>query len=235
VTTAAARRVALVTGGSNGIGLACARRLCEEGFEVVIAARNADRLERAARQIGARWCVLDCTDEEQAQAVLGEIGPVGLVVHAAGVLHARRARHQSAAKFDEVVRQNLTSAYVVARTFGTAMAAGSRLVIISSTAAIDPPSFLSAYGAAKAGVVTMARALRLELEPAGVAVHVVLPGTVDTEMMAANEVRRAAILAEDVASAVAWLSGLSHRVRVDELEMRPAELSPEAHFVEVTV
>jgi NADP-dependent 3-hydroxy acid dehydrogenase YdfG len=90
---------------------------------------------------------------------------------------------------------------------------------------------MSAYAASKAAVRTMAASMRAELEADGIAVHVVLPGTVDTEMMAITEIERAALKPEDVVSAIAWLADLPTRVRVDEIIMRPAESSPFTHVI----
>jgi NAD(P)-dependent dehydrogenase (short-subunit alcohol dehydrogenase family) len=224
----------VITGGTGGIGLACARALAESGYDLVLIARNEQRLARAAAELGARWYAADAADEDMMGRAARSIGQVHLVVHAAGSLEARRARRQSVEAFNRVIQANLLNAYVASTAFLPGMQSGARLVIVSSTAALDGISFLGAYGAAKAAVDAMARSLREELEPDGINVHVVIPGTVDTAMMAISEIERAAILPEDVASAVVWLASLPARVRVDEIVIRPQERSPLRHRIPAT-
>jgi len=224
-------RTAVVTGGTGGIGQACARLLVDRGYDLVLIARNRERLQTAAAELGVRWIAADATDEDAMREAAASIGEVDLVVHAAGALEARRARRQNVEAFERVIRTNLLSAYVAATVFLPQMRAGAKIVIISSTAALDGISYLGAYGAAKAGVDGMARSLRAELEPDGISVHIVLPGTVDTDMMAISEIERPAIMPEDVASAVGWLAALPPRVRVDEIVLRAQEQSPLGHRI----
>ena len=224
-------RTAVVTGGTSGIGLASAQHLRDRGYDVVLIARGAERLEAVAQQLSARWFSVDCTDEQAVKSAAAAIGEVHLVVHAAGALEARRARRQDADMFDRVIRANLRSAYVVATAFLTQMQPGARIILISSTAALDGVKYLSAYGAAKAGVLAMANSLRSELEVDGISVHVVMPATVDTSMMKVSEIERASILPEDVARAVVWLDQLPPRVRVDEIVLRAPEDSPYTHRI----
>ena len=73
-------RVAIVTGGSSGIGLAVGRMLVERGYDVVLTARTADRLEAAANEIGARWAPGDSADPEAFARIVAEVGRVDLLV-----------------------------------------------------------------------------------------------------------------------------------------------------------
>jgi NAD(P)-dependent dehydrogenase (short-subunit alcohol dehydrogenase family) len=114
---------------------------------------------------------------------------------------ARRFRRQSQEEFESTVRANLSTAYGTVAAVVPSMPAGGRIILVSSTAGVDAGMFMSAYAASKAAVRTMAASMRAELEAGGIAVHVVLPGTVDTEMMKITEIERAALRAEDVVSA----------------------------------
>jgi NAD(P)-dependent dehydrogenase (short-subunit alcohol dehydrogenase family) len=221
----------VITGGSSGIGLACAREFRSKGDRVVIIARNQERLSRVCTEFDVEGFSADSADVVRLTEVREQIGPVDLLVHAAGVLRARRFRRQSLEDFESTVRDNLSTAYAAAAAFVPAMRPGSRVVFVSSTAGVDAGMYMSAYAASKAAVRTMAATLRAELEPDGIGVHVVLPDTVDTEMMEVTEIERAALLPEDVVSAITWLDSLSPRVRIDELIIRPVRDSPFTHVI----
>ncbi|NGP06746.1 SDR family oxidoreductase [Rhodococcus sp. 14C212] len=224
-------RTVVVTGGTGGIGLACARHFRSAGDRVVVLARGQERLDNVKAEFGLEGYRVDTTDLRAMAQVRDIVGPVDLLVHSAGTLWGQRFRKQDLSDFESVVRANLSSAYAAASTFVPSMTAGGRIVFISSTAALDAGMYMSAYGASKAAVRMMAATMREELEPEGIGVHVVMPGVVDTESMSVTHIVRAAMLPEDVVSAVAWLAELSPRVRVDELVLRPVEASPLAHSI----
>ncbi|HMD24572.1 MAG TPA: SDR family oxidoreductase [Streptosporangiaceae bacterium] len=232
-TDAAARppRTVLITGGSSGIGLASARHFRAAGDRVVIIARNRERLDRVVRDLGVAGYSADCADVGALSRVRDHVGQVDILIHGAGALRARRFRRQSLEAFESTVRANLSTAYGAVAAFVPSMAVGGRIIFVSSTAGVDAGTFMSAYAASKAAVRMMAASIRAELEADGIAVHVVLPGTVDTEMMEITEIERAALNPEDVVSAIAWLADLPTRVRVDEIIMRPAESSPFTHVI----
>ncbi len=106
-------KVAVVTGGSSGIGLACGRRLVEAGYDVVLTARREHVLREAAESIGARCAVGDSADEDAFARVVANAGRVDLLVHAAGINEGTFVRKETAATFDAVIRTNLRSAFVV--------------------------------------------------------------------------------------------------------------------------
>lgn len=225
-------RTVVITGGTNGIGLACAEHFVAQGDRVVVLARNQSRLDSVAERLGVEAHSVDASEVASLEAIRSTIGNIDVLVHAAGVLRARRFRKQTLADFEDVIRANLTVAYATAWSLLPAMKQGARIIFISSASAVDRGiPFISAYSASKAAVRSLAATLRAELEPDGIAVHAVFPDTVDTDMMAVTEVERAALLPEDVASAVAWLDGLDPRVRVDEIVLRPVSDSPFAHVI----
>ncbi len=224
-------RTAVVTGATGGIGAAVAHRLAGDGYRVVLLGRRPEALAALAEETGATWHRVDFADEDALATIARICGPVGLVVHAVGTLENVRVSKQPLADFERSLAANLGSAYAVARAFGPVLSHGSRVVFVASTAALASGSHLSAYAAGKAGVRSLAGALREELEPAGIGVHVVMPGAVDTEMMSVTRVARAALLPADVAEAVRWLDSLPTRVRVDDLVVAPAERHPDAHQI----
>lgn len=219
-------RVAIVTGGSSGIGLEVGRRLVAQGHDVVLTARTATRLEAAAAGVGARWTAADSADPDQFRAVVEAAGAVDLLVHAAGVMDGTFVRREELETFERVVRTNLTSAFVVAHTVLPAMTAGGRMVFLSSSSAHAPQPGRSAYSASKAGLNAFASALAAEVERDGIAVHVLTTGPVATPML--DEVRfpmRTLGVAE-VADAVLWLDALPGNVVLPEVRMSSVDSGP---------
>lgn len=220
----AVTRVALVTGGSGGIGSACAAMLAGRGYDVVLAARDADRLEAAAGRIGARWVAGDCSAEQDVARIVDACGPeVHLLVHAAGVLQGGAVRDVPVSVVDAHYASHVRSAYLVTRGVLDRMGAGGRIVYLSSTAGLRPMRNVSAYSLAKAGLGALAESLALEVEADGIAVHVVAPGPVDTPMLA-----RAwhCLTPGDVAYAVGFLEGLRPGVVLPIFELRSATEGP---------
>jgi NAD(P)-dependent dehydrogenase (short-subunit alcohol dehydrogenase family) len=219
-------RVAIVTGGSSGIGLAVGRMLAERGYDVVLNARTADRLEAAAQDIGARWAAGDSADPDAFAAVVAEAGRVDLLVHSAGVMDGTFVRKESLETFESVLRTNLTSAFVVANAVLPAMAAGGRMVFLSSSSAHAPQPGKSAYSASKAGLIVFAGALAKEVEQDGIAVHVVTTGPVATPMLDDVHFPMRTLRADDVAQAVVWLDTLPGSVVLPELELSSVDAGP---------
>ncbi|HEY6696726.1 MAG TPA: SDR family NAD(P)-dependent oxidoreductase, partial [Acidimicrobiales bacterium] len=104
-------KVAVVTGGSGGIGVACGEALAAAGYDVVLTARRAEPLREAADKLGARWVAADCADEEQFAAVVAAVDHVDFLVHAAGILDGTFVRKEAPDTFDRVIRSNLRSAF----------------------------------------------------------------------------------------------------------------------------
>lgn len=220
-------RRAVITGGSGGIGRACAEALARLGYELLLVARRPEPLEQAAKALGARWVAADCRREDDLARVASAAGPVDLLVHAAGILEGTFVSEQPVETFDRVMDANLRAAYLVTRALLPAMGAGGRIVYVSSTAGIAGMKGLSAYSASKAALGELAHSLSLELERDGIAVHVVAPAPVRTDMIDLGTKRRMWLLEpEDVAGAVAWLDTLHPRVRVREIVMRSVTGGP---------
>ncbi len=178
---------ALVTGGSSGIGLAIARMLRDEGYDLTIAARTVERLEAAAASLGARGVPVDVRDEaECARLVATHIevhGGLDVLVNSAGVGIAGRIGDTSTKQFDLQQSVNLRSAFIVTREALPALRESRGYVVnLASIAGTIPTPGLATYGAAKAALIALTRSLVREERDSGVRVTALCPGFVDTPM-----------------------------------------------------
>ncbi len=219
-------RIAVVTGGSSGIGREVGRRLAAAGYDVMLTARRPDPLREAAEAIGARWVAADTAVPEQFAAVVAEAGAVDLVVHAAGVMDGTFVRKESLEGFEAVVRINLTSAFVVAHGVLPAMGPGGRFVFLSSSSAHAPQPGRSAYSASKAGLNAFAGALAREVERDGIAVHVVTTGPVATPMLDDVRFPMRTLAVGDVAATITWLDTLPPNVVLPEIDLSSVDSGP---------
>ncbi|HLI25096.1 MAG TPA: SDR family oxidoreductase [Acidimicrobiales bacterium] len=219
-------RTALITGGSGGIGLACARLLVERGYQVVLTARRPGPLRRAAGEVGARWVAADSADPDALAAAVEAARPLGLLVHAAGTMAGTFVTRETVEGFDAVLRANLRSAFVAAHLAVPAMTAGSRMVFLSSSAAHAPQPGKAAYSASKAALNAFAAALAGEVDGAGISVHVVTPAPVATAMLDDVHFPMVPLAPADVAAAIVWLDQLPPAVVLPELQMRAVTRGP---------
>jgi NAD(P)-dependent dehydrogenase (short-subunit alcohol dehydrogenase family) len=221
-------KVAIVTGGSGGIGFACAEALVARAYEVVLTARRADPLRSAAEKLGARWVTADSADEAEFAAVVEPLERVDFLVHAAGVLDGTFVRKERAETFDRVIRSNLRSTFVTTAAVLPKMPAGGRIVFVSSTAGHQGMKGRSAYSASKAGMNAFAQSLTAEVARDGINVHVLTPAPVDTDMLDRVTFPMYTLRPKDVADAVAFLDQLDPRVVLPEIVLRAAEEGPNA-------
>lgn len=219
-------RTALVTGGSGGIGKACARKLSEHGYDVVLTARREAPLRAAADEIGARYIAADAADPTGFDQAIAPLERIDLVVHAAGALGGTYARKQTFEQWRTIMSANLDSCFVVTAAVLPRMRAGSRLVFISSSAAHEPMMARTAYSASKAGMNAFARALALEVDRDGICVHIVTPGPVETEMLQDVPFEMYAIRVSDVAETVAWLDTVDPSVDLPEIRLNAVRRGP---------
>jgi NAD(P)-dependent dehydrogenase (short-subunit alcohol dehydrogenase family) len=195
-----AGNVALVTGGTSGLGLALARRLLRAGADVVLTGRSAERGAKAVAELGrdVGFVPGDVSDEDAVAAAVAEAvrrGRLGIAVNCAGSartgLVLGRRGPLPAAEFEEVVRVNLLGAFNVVRLAAEAMARnepqdGDRgvLVCTASIAAYDGMPGQAAYAASKAGVTGMTLPLARDLARHAIRVVTVAPGLFETPMLA---------------------------------------------------
>jgi 3-oxoacyl-[acyl-carrier protein] reductase len=177
------RPVAIVTGGSAGIGATICRRLIEAGHEVVsLARRLPDWSHRALHAVEVD--LTDAKATEQAAASLVKQFTVGTVVHNAGVIRPNLLADVRPEDLSDLTQLHLGAALLIVQAALPGMRAlkFGRIVLISSRAALGLPT-RTAYSATKAGMIGMARTWALELGPLGITVNVVAPGPIeDTEM-----------------------------------------------------
>ncbi|SDE15814.1 3-oxoacyl-ACP reductase family protein [Streptomyces prasinopilosus] len=211
-------RVALVTGGNRGIGLAVARQLAKDGLRVAVTYRSDPPPDDF---LAVRCDVRDSASIDRAVAeVREELGPVDVLVANAGITRDRPFLVMTEEEFAEVVDTNLMGAYRVARRVVRDMMRRrtGRIVMISSVAGLVGAAGQANYASSKAGLVGLARSLALELSGRGVTVNVVAPGWIDTDMTSALPEKVTAAIrtqvplqrqgtAEEVAEVVAFLAG----------------------------
>jgi NAD(P)-dependent dehydrogenase (short-subunit alcohol dehydrogenase family) len=187
-------RVAVVTGGGRGIGLAIVRGLASAGAAVAVAGRDRARLDAVVASLaseGARAVAVSCDVREPAdvarlaETARRELGPVTIVVNNAGIARSAKLADTDEALWADTLAVNLTGAYRVTRTLlPDLLAAGARgrVINIASVAAKVGFAYTAAYCASKHGLLGFTRALALEIAPRGVTVNCVCPGWTDTDM-----------------------------------------------------
>ena len=178
-------RTVLVTGGSRGIGLACAQRFAALGDNVVITYNSSPPPEGLA---GVKCDVTSAAEVDSAFAFAEEqFGPVQVLVSNAGLTKDGLLLRMSEESFTSVVDANLTAAYRVAKRAAQGMlrARAGRIIFMSSVVGLLGSAGQANYAASKAGLVGLARSLARELGSRNITVNVVAPGPVATDMTAA--------------------------------------------------
>ncbi len=184
-------QVAIVTGGSRGIGFAIAQALMREGARVTIAGREAKTGEPAAQEIGARFVACDVSDHRQAQALVqttaAEFGRVDILINNAAIHDAARFEDEPPALWDAMYRVNVLGTVYPSQAAVPLMKqlGGGHIVHIASKAGVVGEPGHAAYSASKGAIIALTRAMAIELAPYHIVVNCVCPGPVLTDMLRA--------------------------------------------------
>jgi len=221
------QKITLVTGATRGIGYAIVRRLAAEGSDLVLVARDGQRLDEVAREVGtmgvrALAIAADMSDgsavEAAVEKALSEFGAIHHVVANAGITADQLTMRLKPEDWERVIAVNLTGTFRLVRAaLGSMLRARyGRIVAISSVAGLMGNPGQAAYAASKAGLIGFTKSLAKEIGSRGITVNVVAPGLIETDMARAlPEGRRQEMLShiplgrlgtpEEIAAAVRFL------------------------------
>lgn len=218
-------KVAIVTGGASGIGLAIAKRLASEGARLVLVGTDEKKLKAAEPEVRAAGAPevwgsdCDVSKEEQVEACVQEtlrrFGRLDVIVNNAGVMDFKPLAELTEADWLRVLGVDLLGAFYFIKQGFRHMPAGGSIVNVSSIHAVETSPLVAPYAAAKAAVNSLTRTAALEGKPKGLRVNAVLPGAIDTPMLWENpNVKSGAEVIdkadvgrpEDVAATVAYLA-----------------------------
>ncbi len=221
-------RVALVTGASQGIGLACARALARQGATVAVAARNHQKLRELVAEIAASGgkaaeVVMDVSDEEQVKsgikAAITQFGKIDILVNNAGITRDQLVMRMKRGDWDSVLNTNLTSAYLcIQQVIGSMLKQRwGRIINITSIFGQMGQAGQANYAASKAGLIGLTMAVAREVGSRNITCNAVAPGFIETSMTAvlSEELKQNAVkmiplgrvgAVEDVAHAVSFLA-----------------------------
>ncbi|BBZ24587.1 SDR family oxidoreductase [Mycolicibacter hiberniae] len=244
-----ARRPAIITGASSGIGAATAEELARRGFPVALGARRTDRLADLVGKIRdnggeAVAFSLDVTDADSVKSFVAQsvdaLGDIELLVSGAGDMYPGRIHELPTEAFNDQIQVHLVGANRLATAVLPDMVARRRgdVIFVGSDVALNQRPHMGAYGAAKAALVAMVRNLRMELEGTGVRASIVHPGPTLTEMgwkLSAEQVgpmledwakwgqarHNYFLRPEDLARAIAFVAETPRGAHIVDMEVQP--------------
>ncbi len=218
-------KVAIISGGSDGIGLAVARQLGSEGCRCVLAGRHKDKLDKAVNEVGEAgapdvWgSVCDVAIEAQVEATvagaLQRYGRIDVIVNSAGLMEFKPIIDLTTEDWQKALGVDLLGAFYFIRQAFIHMKPGGSIVNVSSIHAHQTSPLVAPYAAAKAALNSLTRSAAIEGKPLGIRVNAVLPGAVDTDMLwdnpniksGAEKVDKAMVgQPDDVAATIVYLA-----------------------------
>ena len=218
-------KIALITGGSRGIGKACARHFSDRGATVVLCGRNAESLTNAVAELGdsCRGIVCDVAVQEEVnqlvEEVVGAYGGLHILVNNAGVTDDGLLPRMKAEQWERVVAVNLNGAFYTCRAAAKPMLKQrfGRIINVGSVVGLHGQAGQCNYAAAKAGLMGFTKAYAREVASRNITVNLVAPGLIETDMTAdmSEAAREAAVkqiplrrpgTPEDVAAMVVFLA-----------------------------
>jgi 3-oxoacyl-[acyl-carrier protein] reductase len=231
----AENKVAVITGGGSGIGLAMARTFVASGYSVLITGRDPKRLRSAAAEISAdekqvRGISCDVRDPESVEKLFREVSKqhstIDVLINNAGIAHSLAPVDElSIETWREVIDTNLTGTFLVTRAALPLMRAGGTIVNNLSVAALQPFAGMAAYNASKFGALGFTHALREDLRKRGIRVLALVPGATNTEIWSQfwpGAPKEKMISAETVAQAVLHAVSAPANTAIEEIRIGPA-------------
>lgn len=234
------QKIAVVTGGSSGIGEASARALAQDGWKVVVAARRMDRLEVIAQEIGGLAVELDVTDDTSvatfAQTIERKLGHCHLLVNNAGGAHGLDPIEQSNVEdWQWMYDTNVLGTLRVTKALLDMLVRDQGQIInMSSVAGFNAYAGGAGYNAAKFGVTAINKVMRIEFQDRPVRITEINPGRVQTDFSlirfrgdeaAANAVYEGKLnlTAQDIAESVRWVASLPEHMNIDRIVITPRD------------
>ena len=225
-------KTALVTGGGTGVGAAIAMALSNAGADVLICGRRAAPLEAlAAQSARIRTATADVTDEDAVRELFSSHGPFDVVIANAGSAQSAPLAKTSMDQYHQMITSNLTGAFLVFQKSLNSLKdrKWGRLVAVASTAGLKGYNYVSAYCAAKHGVVGLVRSAALETATRGITVNAVCPGFTETPMLedsVANIVEKTGSTEEAARAAMAKTNPMGRLIQPDEVAAAVLWLGP---------
>ncbi|MEI9910881.1 MAG: SDR family oxidoreductase [Bacteroidota bacterium] len=192
MNTSNQKRVAIVTGGGSGIGLAIAEKFTQDKIETVIVGRDEEKLKKATSQLGPLCHPMICDVSNLAsipaliEQVMSKFGQIDILVNNAGINMKKDFTEVTDEEFQQVITTNLCSVFAISREVVKEMlkkGSGSIINISSMAAQYGLPKVI-AYSASKTAIDGMTRAMAVELSPKGIRINAIAPGFIETAMTA---------------------------------------------------
>ena len=214
-------QTALITGASGGIGGACAKVLHKLGATVIISGTNIEKLEALAHELGSNVEIKPCnlSNSEETEKLIDILEHIDILICNAGVTKDGLAMRMTNDQFEEVIKLNLQSSFILNRSAIKKMIKNryGRIINISSVVALSGNAGQANYCASKAGLIGMSKSLALEVASRNVTINCIAPGFIETNMTSKlNDVQKSAVMSkipmqkyglpEDIAYGVAYLA-----------------------------
>ncbi|RNE48197.1 SDR family oxidoreductase [Corynebacterium alimapuense] len=233
------KKIAVVTGGSSGIGAATAEALAHDGWYVIVAARRQDRIKEVAERIGGSAIELDVTSDESVERLVAEVAKFGrvdlLVNNAGGAKGLDPLREANIEDWKWMYDTNVLGTVRVTKALYPLLLASEGLIVnIGSMAALNAYAGGSGYNAAKFGLRALTRSMRLEEVENPVRITEIDPGRVATDFslvrFKGDQDKAEAVYGDklnltagDIAEAIRWVASLPAHMNIDSMNIMPRD------------